>query len=167
MTLALDKLSIGSEAEFKGPLGKFEYFGRGRAIVGGKERQVRSFYLICGGSGITPIFQVLRAVMEDEGDTTSCVVLDANRSEEDILCRSELDSFAAQNTHKCKIIYALEKPPELWTGHVGFISNDMLKEYVVLGDGAMALICGPPPMEATIRRNLLEHGWHKSDLHSF
>jgi nitrate reductase (NAD(P)H) len=167
LTVALDRFSVGTEVEFKGPFGGFEYLGKGRVTVGNKERQVQSFYMICGGSGMTPIFQILRAVMTDEGDNTSCVVLDGNRSEEDILCRSELDIFAAQNTHKCKITYILEKPPEAWAGPIGFITKDMLKEHVVSGDGSMVLICGPGPMEAIVRRNLLDLGWDKSDLHSF
>jgi nitrate reductase (NAD(P)H) len=167
LTLALDKFSVGSEVEFKGPIGKFEYLGKGKAIVGGKERQVQSFYMVCGGSGITPIFQVLRAVMQDEGDDTSCVVLDGNRLEEDILCRSELDAFAAQNTHKCTIVYTLTQAPETWTGQRGRISEDMLKKYVVPRDGCMVLICGPESLEISLRRILLEQGWDKADLHFF
>jgi nitrate reductase (NAD(P)H) len=105
--------------------------------------------------------------MQDEGDNTPCVVLDGNRSEEDILCQSELDSLASQNTHKCNIIHTLEKPSETWTGHTGFVTKDLLEKYVIPGDGGMVLICGPPLMEASVRRLLLEQGWDKLDLHSF
>ncbi|KAF3908206.1 hypothetical protein AA313_de0202700 [Arthrobotrys entomopaga] len=104
MTMALDALSIGQEVEIKGPTGKLEYLGKGRVTIRGIEKRVKSFCMICAGSGITPIFQVLRAVMQDREDDTRCVVFDGNRLEEDILCREHLDRYEAENAHKCKIL---------------------------------------------------------------
>src|SRR5699024_2224061 len=76
MTMALEKLPLDTMVECKGPTGRFEYLGNGRVLISGKERYVRSFKMICGGTGITPIFQVLRAVMQDDADPTTCTVLD-------------------------------------------------------------------------------------------
>ncbi len=74
--------------------------------------------MICGCGGIIPIFQVPCAAMQDKGDNTSYIVVDGNRLE-DILCCSELDSFAVENTPKCNVIYTLTQPPETWTGRRG------------------------------------------------
>ncbi|KAL2220984.1 nitrate reductase NiaD [Thermoascus aurantiacus ATCC 26904] len=164
MTTALDKLPLGSVVEFKGPIGKFEYLGRGKAIFSGKERQVRSFRMICGGSGITPIFQVLRAVMQDPQDQTSCVVLDGNKTEEDILCKEDLDAFAAANGHKCTIVHTLSRASNSWTGRRGRISEELLSEYASPCEGGMVLVCGPEAMEKSVRRILLAQGWKESDL---
>lgn len=164
MTTALDKLPLGSVVEFKGPIGKFEYLGRGKAIFSGKERQVRSFRMICGGSGITPIFQVLRAVMQDPQDQTSCVVLDGNKTEEDILCKEDLDAFAAANGHKCTIVHTLSRASNSWTGRRGRISEELLREYASPCEGGMVLVCGPEAMEKSVRRILLAQGWKESDL---
>jgi len=97
-------LAMGHTLEVKGPLGKLEYLGRGRVTINGVERQVKNFCMVCGGSGITPIFQVLRAVMKDEEDETKCVVFNGNRKEEDILCREDLDQFSMQSSEKCKMM---------------------------------------------------------------
>ncbi|RAK82954.1 nitrate reductase [Aspergillus costaricaensis CBS 115574] len=167
MTMALEKLALGSEIDCKGPTGRFEYLGNGKIIVSGKERHVNSFKMICGGTGITPIFQVLRAVIQDKQDPTSCVVLDGNRQEEDILCRDELDAYEALDSKKCKVVHTLTKAPDSWTGRRGRISEDLLKEYAIPDGKSMVLICGPEAMEKSARKILLEQGWAESDLHFF
>ncbi|PGH11121.1 hypothetical protein AJ79_05066 [Helicocarpus griseus UAMH5409] len=169
MTIAMDKLPLGTTVKFKGPIGKFEYLGKGEALLNGKQRHVQSFHMICAGSGITPIYQVLRAVMQDAEDSTSCLVLDGNRTEADILCRPELDEFAAQNpTSKCDIIHTLTQPSETWTGRKGRISEDLLREYVRVEKSkegrSMVLICGPEALETAVKKILLGMGWDESDL---
>ncbi|PYH79096.1 nitrate reductase [Aspergillus uvarum CBS 121591] len=168
MTTALEKLPLGSAIDCKGPTGRFEYLGHGKVLVSGKERSVRSFKMICGGTGITPVFQVLRAVMQDKADPTTCVVLNGNRQEEDILCRAELDAFAAMDdTNKCQIVHTLTKAPDSWTGRRGRISEDMLREFAVNDGESMVLVCGPEAMEKSARTILLAQGWAESDLHFF
>ena len=70
MSQALDSIPIGHFVDFKGPIGQFQYFGNGLCTVNEVERRVQKFVMISGGSGITPMYQVLRAVMHDEADDT-------------------------------------------------------------------------------------------------
>lgn len=167
MTMVLNQLSLGAEIDCKGPTGRFEYLGNGRVLISGKERKVRSFKMICGGTGITPIFQVLRAVMQDPQDPTTCVVLDGNRLEEDILCRAELDAYVAAESRKCTLVHTLTKGSEDWKGRRGRISKELLQEYAPPEDDNMALLCGPEAMEKSAKKILLHHGWAESDLHFF
>lgn len=167
MTMALDSLSIGAEIDCKGPTGRFEYIGNGRVLISGKERKLRSFKMICGGTGITPIFQVLRAVMGDSQDPTKCVVLDGNRLEEDILCRSELITYAAKENQKCSVVHTLTKASDSWTGRRGRISEELLAEFAAPEEESMVLLCGPGPLEKSARKILLSQGWAESDLHFF
>lgn len=166
MTMALDKLPLGAEIDCKGPTGRFEYLGNGRVLISGKERHVRSFKMICGGTGITPIFQVLRAVMEDSQDPTKCVVLDGNRLEEDILCRSELDEYVKTDS-ECTVVHTLTKGPENWTGRRGRISEELIKEFAPPEEESMVILCGPGAMEQSAKKVLLAQGWAESDLHFF
>lgn len=167
MTTALEKLPLGSTIECKGPTGRFEYRGNGKVLISGKERHVRSFRMICGGSGITPIFQVLRAVMQDQNDPTPCVVLDGNKTEEDILCRTELDAFVAMDQQKCRVVHILNNPSESWTGLRGRVSEELLREFAMPEEESMVLICGPEPMVNVARRLLVGLGWDESNLHCF
>ena len=106
MSQAIDALPIGNSIEMKGPIGKFEYCGHGKCLINEKPRHVKTFVMICGGSGITPIYQVFRAVMQNPNDETKCIVLDGNRLFEDILCREELEelSSATATDAKCYIL---------------------------------------------------------------
>jgi nitrate reductase (NAD(P)H) len=171
MTKALDQIPVGHFVDFKGPIGKFEYLGKGKCMVGGKERYVKRFIMICGGSGITPIFQVLRAVLRDDADPTNCLVLDGNRLEEDILCRDAMNELVKGREHRCDLLYTLTKPPETWTGLKGRIGKQLLEERVgkckSLAEGHgedLVLICGPEALEKSVHGILNELGWKDSDL---
>ncbi|KAF3107537.1 hypothetical protein TWF102_006922 [Orbilia oligospora] len=164
MTLALDALKLGEEIEVKGPIGKLEYLGRGRVMLSGKERNVKNFCMICGGSGITPIFQVLRQVVRDEGDETKCVVFDGNREEGDILCREELDEFERIGGDKCRILHTLSKPSDAWTGLRGRVGKELLLREMPPREGVLILICGPPAMEESAKKVLLEEGFKEDDM---
>ncbi|KAI9846466.1 MAG: hypothetical protein M1838_001250 [Thelocarpon superellum] len=165
MTTALEDLPMGSVIDFKGPIGNFEYLGRGQVSIGGIGRQVRSFCMICGGSGITPIFQVYRAVMQDPEDRTVCVVLDGNRWLEDILCKDELDQLTSgHSSSRGKVVHTLTKPPEDWTGCKGRISEELVREHAVPDDDTLVLICGPPAMEESLHQILLKYGWKDPSL---
>lgn len=169
MTRALDAIPTGHWVDMKGPIGKFEYRGRGQCLINNKPRSVKRLYMICGGSGITPIFQVLRAVMQDKDDATTCVVLDGNRLAEDILCKDDLDVFARENLDRLTLVYTLTQPPQGWEGLKGRISSSLLKEYCTRGaeEDSLVLICGPEALEKSVHSVLGEMGWRDDELMFF
>lgn len=80
MTGGFAELEIGDVIEMKGPLGSFVWKGDGTLSWKGKERKCRKFALICGGSGITPIIQVIRGVLNDQTDSeTKLWLINGNR----------------------------------------------------------------------------------------
>ncbi|TVY82040.1 Nitrate reductase [NADPH] [Lachnellula suecica] len=167
MTKALDAIPVGHYVDFKGPIGKFEYLGKGRCTVGGKERFVKRFIMICAGSGITPIFQVLRAVLSDPNDPTKCLVLDGNRLEEDILCKADMDGLVSGNEERCKLLYALTQPTDSWAGIEGRVGKDLLDKEVgkcAAAGEELVLICGPGPLEKAVHEILNAMGWGDQDL---
>ncbi len=50
--------------------------------------------MIAGGTGIAPMYQVVRALLDDPTDKTKLHLLFANRSEADILMKDELEQAA-------------------------------------------------------------------------
>lgn len=168
MSQALDSIPIGHFVDFKGPLGRFEYHGQGSCTVNGDGRIVDKFVMISGGTGITPIYQVLRAVMQDDSDETHCVVLDGNRLFEDILCKDGLDSFARDNTEKCQLLYTLTQASDDWEGLRGRIAAPLLKDHCSRaaheGGKTLILICGPEGLENSVHEALLYDGWTDDDI---
>jgi nitrate reductase (NAD(P)H) len=157
----------GKGGKMKGPIGKFEYLGKGKCLTMGKERIVKSFVMICGGSGITPIYQVFRAVMRDTEDTTNCVIFDGNRLFEDILCKDELEELSKENDHKCKVLHTLTKAPDDWKGLRGRINAELVRNNCVRSEDSLVLICGPEALEKTMHVALLEGGWDEEQLMFF
>ncbi|KAK4937519.1 hypothetical protein LTR10_021890 [Elasticomyces elasticus] len=168
MSTAMDALPIGHFIEMKGPIGKFEYLGMGKCLIQGKERSVSNFVMICGGSGITPIYQVYRAIMRNPEDKTKCVIFDGNRLFEDILCKEELDVLMEGNDHRSKVLHTLTKAPDDWTGLRGRVTGELVKEHSSpRTEDALVLICGPEAMEKTMHKALLEQGWTDDQLMFF
>lgn len=145
MSQYFEKMEIGDLLKVKGPLGHFEYKGKGSIIVKGKERFATKIGLMCGGTGLTPAYQVLRAIYKDPEDITEVYLLYANQTEGDILMREELEKMAERDN--INIWYTLDRPPEGWKYSTGFINEDMVREHIPdPKDDSFVGMCGPLPM---------------------
>ncbi|XP_068638175.1 nitrate reductase [NADH] 2-like [Aristolochia californica] len=147
MSQHLESLSVGSVLEIKGPLGHIEYTGSGNFTVKGKHKFARRLAMIAGGTGITPIYQVMQAILKDPEDETEMYVVYANRTEDDILLREELDAWADKYP-RVKVWYVVQDSiKEGWKYSTGFITESILREHIPEGaSDVLALTCGPPPM---------------------
>ncbi|KAL8167026.1 hypothetical protein V2J09_008525 [Rumex salicifolius] len=168
MSQHLESLSIGSTVEVKGPLGHIEYTGCGRFKVHGRTKMANKLAMIAGGTGITPIYQVMQAILKDPEDETEMYVVYANRTEDDILLRDELDEWAEEYPDRVKVWYVVEKSiQDRWKYDTGFVTEAVMREHVPLGgEGVLALTCGPPPMiQFAVQPNLEKMGYDiKEDL---
>uniref|UniRef100_A0A183G7K0 cytochrome-b5 reductase n=1 Tax=Heligmosomoides polygyrus TaxID=6339 RepID=A0A183G7K0_HELPZ len=139
--------------DFRGPSGLTVYKGHGRFAVRPdkksppKERVFKRISMIAGGTGITPMLQVISAILKHPDDRTQISLLFANQSEEDILCRKELDDLASKHGDRFKVWYTVDRPPAGWKYSTGFISDAMIKEHLYPpSEDSAVLMCGPPPM---------------------
>lgn len=95
----LNSLKIGDKAKFRGPKGKFQYRANMAKEVG----------LIAGGTGITPILQVIKAVLRNPQDKTKLSLLFGNISEQDILLYQELKDLAVKHPNQFKVNFVLNE----------------------------------------------------------
>lgn len=109
--------------------------------------------MIAGGTGITPMLQVLHGVFRDGRDTTTTAsLLYANQTEEDILVRNELETLQKEFPDRFRLHYTLDRPKDdgSWKGSTGFVNKDMIDKHVLLGtcgkEKTQVLMCGPPGM---------------------
>ena len=113
-------------------------------------------------TGITPIIQVLREVIKETNSGIEIWVLTSNKSEADILCREELESYIRPRYH---LHHAITCPPSSrsdWTGSIGTINQDMLKKYMPpVGKDTLILASGPEGMiNMAIKPELTAIGWN-------
>lgn len=153
MSQYLDSLRIGDRIDFRGPSGLLVYQGKGICAIRPDKKSppviknAKQIGMIAGGTGITPMLQVIRAIMKDPSDKTTCYLLFANQTEKDILLRPELEEIQANHPDRFHLWYTLDKVPDEWEYSQGFISEQMVKSQLPApGDDTLILMCGPPPM---------------------
>jgi len=101
--------------------------------------------LLAGGTGIAPLLQIVRILLDDAEDRTRMKVLAINRREEDILMRDELDRLAVMHPDRLEITYSLTSPSDSWAGPTGRGSVTMARAALPppTADGqTMILVCG-------------------------
>jgi nitrate reductase (NAD(P)H) len=147
MSNILDCLPIGEEIEIRGPTGEIVYNGNGSFTISGKEYTFSKVNLILGGSGITPGYQLIARAILSSDDKTEIRVVDANKSEKDILLRKSLDDFEKKGGERLKVTHVLSHPSDDWMGKKGHVNADILKEALFEpGDKTGVFLCGPPAM---------------------
>ena len=140
-------LKVGDSVTLSGPFGLVEYKGEGLFTWKGKSFKCTQVGMIAGGTGITPMLQVINAIIKDPKDTTKISLLYANQTEEDILVRKELEEIEVKHPDRFKIWYTVDRPTENWKYSSGFINKDMIADHLPpSGDDTVILMCGPPPM---------------------
>ncbi|EGS20439.1 uncharacterized protein CTHT_0022690 [Thermochaetoides thermophila DSM 1495] len=147
-------LSIGQTIRVRGPKGAFVY----------TPNMVRAFGMIAGGTGITPMLQIIKAIIRGrkDGDRTEVDLIFANVTEQDILLKEDLDALAAKDKG-FRVHYVLDKPPAGWTGGVGYVTAEMIQKWLPKpADDVKILLCGPPPMVSGLKKATEGLGFKKA-----
>ncbi|KAK2580151.1 hypothetical protein KPH14_012424 [Odynerus spinipes] len=153
MSQHLENMKIGDTIDIRGPSGRLVYKGHGKFSIKLLRKDppvdydVKKVVMLAGGTGITPMLQLIRAIVKDPADETQVSLLFANQTEKDILLRDELDDIAKTHSDKIKIWYTLDTSGENWPYSTGHINADMIKEHMLPpSSDTIVLMCGPPPM---------------------
>lgn len=154
MSQHLEGLAIGDKIAFRGPSGRLQYLGNGKFSIKKLRKDPAKIYeadkvsLIAGGTGITPMLQLIREILKHaDTDKTNLSLIFANQSEDDILLKPELDSLVKNHPEQFKLWYTLDRPKPEWTQGKGFVTEEMIKEHLFEpSDSTLVLMCGPPPM---------------------
>lgn len=144
-------MSIGQTMRVRGPKGAFQY----------TPGMVKSFNMIAGGTGITPMYQIMCAIARNPADKTQVNLIYANVNEEDILLRKDIEKMA--KLPNFNVHFVLNNPPEAWEGSVGFVTADIIsKNTSAPADNVKLLLCGPPPMISAIKKAAVDLGYTKA-----
>lgn len=126
---------------FRGPITKWNL----------KQNEFKEVFLIAGGTGITPIYQLIKKIVTDPSEKTKVYLIFSNKTENDILLKNELDSLMEKNKERFKVTYFLSKESKTSLGNTGYINKDFLKKVLPLPSSDMKIfVCGPPSMVKAI-----------------
>lgn len=170
MSQHLEALSIGDTMSMRGPKGTVTYNGRGNFHISraGESHNinVRKVGMVAGGTGITPMLQIVRAVLRDPADKTELFLIFANQTEDDILLRQELDALPCD---RIRVWYTLDRPPKKWNYSTGFISSEMCRAHLPApAPDVQLFVCGPPPMiKFACEPAFTELGFTSDQWHAF
>lgn len=148
-TYIFDKLKPGDIIESYSPQGKF--------YTELKEYNNKTYVLIGGGSGITPLMSILKSILV--GEPKSKVILYyGNLNEESIIFKKELDNLADIYKDRFSLFYTLEEHDENWWGLSGRVNTitltDILNKSNLQSDKAEYFICGPTEMMQKMKESL-------------
>merc|ERR1739838_14949 len=153
MSQYLNDMAIGDTIDFRGPNGLLKYNGNGKFSIRPdkksepKMKKFKHIGMIAGGTGITPMLQLIRAITADPSDHTMCSLIFANQTEKDILLREELDEVKRNHPDRFNLWFTLDKPPQDWSYSSGFVNADMIKDRLPASSSdVLVVLCGPPPM---------------------
>ncbi|KAJ6172801.1 hypothetical protein N7470_001868 [Penicillium chermesinum] len=132
MSQYLANLKINEKADFRGPGGKMKYTRYLAKDIG----------RVAGGTGITPMFSIIKAVCTNDKDNTKLSLLYANKTEEDILLREEVDRAGNMD----------------WAYRQGHGQDPSARPN---GNESKILLCEPPGLQTAMTDNLVELGFRR------
>ena len=144
------QLKKGDSIEVMTPMGSFTSPLSGNAK--------KHYLLFAGGSGITPIMSILKSVLHIEKQS-SITLIYANRDEDSVIFKTEINSVVEKNSDRVKVIYTYDNPKvktdEIFTGQLSTEkTKSILNKYENLNLVSEVFICGPGPMMENIKTSL-------------
>ncbi|KAI5852679.1 hypothetical protein DFP73DRAFT_533616 [Morchella snyderi] len=173
MSTHLHGMAPDQRLSVKGPIPKYEW-------APNKHEHV---VMIAGGTGITPMWQLMRAIFKNPEDRTKVTLVFGNRTEEEILLRKELAELENTYPQRFRAFYLLDKAPagEVWAKQ-GYVDKALLKTVLPEpGSGNNKIfVCGPPGLYKAVSGGkkspsdqgeltgiLKELGYSKDDVYKF
>ncbi|OWJ97884.1 3-ketosteroid-9-alpha-hydroxylase [Pseudomonas sp. A46] len=116
----------------------------------------RDLVLFGGGSGITPVFSILKSALKTSRRRIKLVY--ANRDEASVIFRDELRALAKAHVDQLEVVHVLDSVQ-------GFLSEGEVRQLVRGHAGAEFYICGPGPFMDTVERALRGAGEDAARIH--
>ncbi|KAI1806355.1 NADH-cytochrome b5 reductase [Daldinia bambusicola] len=129
--------------------------------------------LIAGGAGITPIYQLIRGILQNPEDHTKINLVFGVNTDADLLLRKELDEYASKFPGQFHVTYTISRPENGSRFRQGYVTKELLNEVAPQSGNSKVFVCGPPPMETALVGSwkksgiLQELGYRKDQIHKF
>lgn len=148
------------------------------------ETAKKTYYFFAAGSGITPVYSIIKTILEKEPKST-VHLLYGNRNEDSVIFKEGLNRAAKRYAGQFTVTHILSQPKRekagglfgafkkgkiSWTGAVGRIDERMVNEFLEknpdINKNAEYFICGPGAMIDTAEKALLRKGIDEKNIHT-
>lgn len=145
MSTHLHNMTPGQRLDVKGPLPKYPW----------EANKHEHIALVAGGTGVTPMYQLARAIFSNPDDKTKVTLVFGNVTEEDILLKKEFAELENTYPQRFRAFYALDNPSKEWAGAKGHIDQNLLKTVLPepSSGNIKVFVCGPPGLMNAISGN--------------
>ncbi len=126
----------------------------------------RHFVLFGAGSGITPLFSILKYVLKKTNDQKVTLVF-ANRSEDQIIYRDLLNEWVSRYPTRLEIHHLLSQPSAAWEAPTSKITEGWLRAFskTLELNGFEVYLCGPDGYMDLVKNSLLLCGLPAETIH--
>lgn len=130
--------------------------------------KVDRIILIGAGSGIIPLFSILKEVLITSRNI-KIVLIYANRNSKQTIFKVALEALAQKYPHKLKIISLQSQPDHDWNGMIGRLNNTRLQHIIESKwsgaiENTKVFICGPYDFMRTVVITLKFIGFDSSQI---
>lgn len=131
-------LNPNDTVSFKGPIPKYPW-------TANKHKEIA---LIGGGSGITPLWQLIYGISKNKDDKTKVHLFYGSQTEADILLLDELRAIEKKNPEQFKFHFFVDKGSNDDNINNGYITKEYLEKKLFgpSADNVHVFVCGPPPL---------------------
>ncbi len=154
-----DHFKAGDQVEIMEPMGRF--------TVDYDANASRKAIFFGGGSGITPLYSILRSMLAKEPNSQVALVY-GNRTEEFVVFHDEYQQLKVEYGDRFQIIHMLEKDPNGFAQHVGRPTPEVISQVtkdLFPADEAEIFICGPEPMMQVVKEGVKLAGVEEERIH--
>ncbi|TPX39870.1 hypothetical protein SeMB42_g06216 [Synchytrium endobioticum] len=141
----LHKQLPGDKVYVRGPLMSMPY----------KANMADEIGMIAGGTGITPMYQLIKRILRDPDEKTRITLLYGSKTEKDMLLRNELEILQSAHPNRFKVHYLIDgvsssapNSRALENVTVGHVGEDIIRKHMPspAKPKSLVLVCGPEGM---------------------
>ena len=165
MSCCMRAWRVDNEIEWRGPFGEFIY----------KAKQYDMLLLLAGGTGVTPMIQIMHEVLDNEDDFTRIILFYSVREIKDMILKDDMNEW--NSYWNCDIVYCLtgddrniEKMKYGDKIHYGRIDSECLSSFISeeLPLSLKVLICGSKCFNEDMTKLVMNlYGIAKDKIHCF
>ncbi len=157
---ANNELTVGQELKVMTPEGRF--------ILEVDPTKKRNFVAFAAGSGITPVFSIMKSVLELEPNS-SFTLFYGNKTAKTVIFRDKIDGLKSQYMDRLEVHHVLSREDQGTDYLKGRIDDTKCASFAGRffdpADTDAYFLCGPEAMINTVSESLQNLGVEKSKIH--